>query len=59
MKTIDNETYFLARDKTGAEYLCPLKSVKNRHALTEREMDNCVERDIVERYSGNITIKSS
>ena len=59
MTTIDNQTYFVARDKEGAEYLCPLKSVKNQNAVTDRELDNCVERDIVERYSGNITIKPS
>jgi hypothetical protein len=51
---IDNETYFVVKNKDGAEYLCPLKSVRNRDAIADDEMNHCVEREIVERYSGNI-----
>ena len=52
-----DESYFVVKDKDGDEYLCPLSHVGNRHAITEDEMDDCVERDIVERYSGNINIE--
>ena len=54
MAATKDETYFVVKDKNGDKYLCPLNSVKDRDQITEDEMDDCVERDIVERYSGNI-----
>ena len=54
-----NETYFIVRGTSDEEYLCPLNSIGIRDAITEDEMNDCVERDIVERYSGNIKIKPS
>ena len=57
MATIKNETYFVVRDKHGDDYLCPLNSVGNKGTLTDDEIDSCVEKDVVERYSGNIDIE--
>lgn len=57
MATTKDETYFILRKKTGEAYLCPLHSVKNRDKITEDELDSCVEKDVVERYSGNIDIE--
>jgi hypothetical protein len=57
MAAIGNETYFVVKDKDGAEYLCPLNSVSDRNAIDNDDMNNCVERDIVERYSGTINIE--
>jgi hypothetical protein len=59
MATVNNETYFVVRDEHGDAYLCPINSVKNRGTITEDELDSCVEKDIVERYSGNIDIEQS
>jgi hypothetical protein len=59
MAAINNETYFVVRDEQGNEYLCPINSVKNRDTITEDELDSCVEKDIAERYSGNIDIEPS
>jgi len=52
-----NETYFVVRNEDGETYLCPIISVRNRDAVTDDEMENCVEKDIVERYSGNINLE--
>ena len=57
MATIKNETYFVVRDKHGDDYLCPLNSVGNKEMITDDELDSCVEKDVVERYSGNIDIE--
>ena len=54
-----NEAYFLVRGESGEKYLCPLTSMGNRGAITEDAMDDRVERDIVEGYSGNLNIKPS
>ena len=59
MATINDETYLIVRDEHGDDYLCPLNSVKNRDSITEDELDSCIEKDIVERYSGNINIERS
>lgn len=59
MRAISSDTYFVVRDRDGDEYLCPIKSIKNRKAITEDDIHDCVERDIVERYSGNISIESN
>ena len=57
MAAIGNETYFVVKDKDGAEYLCPLNSLRDRNSIDDDEVSNCVERDVVERYSGNINIE--
>ena len=57
MSSIDNQTYFMVKDKFGYKYLCPVDSVKNRNAITDDEMDSCVEKVVVERYSGNIDVE--
>lgn len=59
MAATKNKTYFVAKDKSGDSYLCPINSVKSRDAITEDELESCVEKDIVERYSGNIDIERS
>ena len=56
--TMTKNTYFIVKDQQGDDYLCPLNSVRDKGALTDDELDNCVEKDIVERYSGNIDIES-
>ena len=54
-----NDKYFVLRNENGDTYLCPLHSVRNRDAITDDELESCVEKDIVERYSGNIHIEGS
>ena len=51
-----DHTYFIVRDDDGIDYLCPLKSTRERGTVTEHEMEYCVEKEVVERYSGNINI---
>ena len=59
MAAIGNKTYFVVKDEHGDSYLCPINSVKRRDAITADELESCVEKDIVERYSGNIDIEPS
>jgi hypothetical protein len=58
MAAINKNTYFVIKDKHGNDYLCPLNAVKVRDALPDQAFDECVEKDVVERYSGNIDIES-
>ena len=59
MAAINNKTYFVLKDEYGDSYLCPIDSVKRRDAIAADELESCVEKDIVERYSGNIVIEPS
>ena len=56
MSRIENNAYFIYEDENGLGYLCPLSSVKKRDTVTGGDLDDCVEKDIVERYSGNINV---
>jgi hypothetical protein len=58
MATTNKNTYFIVKDKHGNNYLCPLDAVKDRNAAPDQAFDECVEKDVVERYSGNIDIES-
>ena len=58
MATIDKDSYFIVKSDNGIDYLCPLNQVTGRGVATDSEMDDCVEKDVVERYSGNINIKT-
>ena len=55
----NKNTYFIFEDKDGNDLLCPLDGVKNRDAVTDEEFDECFEKDVAERYSGNIEIEPS
>ena len=57
MAATKDETYFVVKDMNGDTYMCPLNAVKDRDLITEDELESCVERDIVERYSSNIDIE--
>jgi hypothetical protein len=37
-------------------YVCPLEAVNSDEPVTLEQLDDCVEADVVGRYSGNLTI---
>ena len=43
-------------DETGEEYYCPIDTLADDRALSERELDDCVEVSTANRYSGNINV---
>ena len=52
-----DQKYFVFTDRQGEHYLCPYASIGNREAVTDHELLDCVEKDVTERYSGNIIIE--
>ena len=44
MATKIKNTYFIVEDKDRNDLLCPLDGVKNRDAVTDQELDECVEK---------------
>jgi hypothetical protein len=57
MATTTKNVYFIVENQQGEQYLCPLNAVKDANAVTHDEFDDCVEKDVTERYSGNIEIE--
>jgi len=53
----NNTTYFIVKDKHGEDYLCPLDRIRDRHAVTDQEFEECVEKDVVGRYAGDIDLE--
>lgn len=59
MKNTERATHFSISDENGTDFLCPIDAVKNQSAITNREFDECVEEDVVRRYSGNVKVQSA
>ena len=55
-KDAHRKKYVRLKDKTGSEFLCPLDALKSIKDATEKELAECVEEDVVGRYSGDIEI---
>lgn len=55
-KDAHRKKYVRLKDKTGSEFLCPLDALKSIKDPTEEELAECVEEDVVGRYSGDIEI---
>ena len=54
----ENENkYFMVKDKYGEHYLCPLGLVREKGFITDNDLDHCVEKEVAERYSGNIKVR--
>jgi hypothetical protein len=53
------ELFVRVTDRSGQEFVCPLKSLRNPKELNEEELDNCVDSAAVGRYAGDITIKDT
>jgi hypothetical protein len=56
MLTKNKETYVVVEDENLTDYLCPLDAVKAGSDAAGQVSDDCLEKDVAERYSGNIEI---
>jgi hypothetical protein len=59
MATNEKNTFKVVKDEHGDDYLCPVDTVKDDKVVTDKELDDCVEKDVAGRYAGNIDIKPS
>jgi hypothetical protein len=42
------------RDSSGNEWLCPMDTMKNAKDATQKELDDCVELEVVTHTAGDI-----
>ncbi len=57
MKTDSQKKYTHVKDPQGTNHYCPVET--DGDACANEGFDTCVEKDVVERYSGNIEIKEA
>lgn len=51
--------YVKVKDMAGNEFVCPLNELKDVKNITETELDNCFDGDVVGRYAGQLNIVDS
>jgi hypothetical protein len=60
MKTEKNDDVFVkVKDMAGNEFVCPLNELRNVKNVSEEELENCFEGDVVGRYAGQLKIVDS
>ena len=59
MKTNTAEKYIETRDENGNDYICPISDEQGDNNTSRITGDDCFEKDVVERYAGNIDIADS
>jgi len=58
MENEKSEHYTSKKNPDGTDVYCPLTSDSQAKAELADADDSCVEKDVVERYSGNIDIQN-
>lgn len=51
--------YVKVKDMAGNEFVCPLNELKDVKNISETELDNCFDGDVVGRYAGQLNIVDS
>jgi hypothetical protein len=58
MANSNDDVYFVVRDEQGEELLCPVDLVRDKTSISENDLLDCFEKEVAERYSGNIIIQA-
>lgn len=53
------EVYVKVKDMAGNEFVCPLRELRDVKSVSETELENCFEGDVVGRYAGQLKIVDS
>lgn len=59
MDTHNAERYVEIRDENGSDFLCPFTEDQTNGADNDLPKDDCLEKDVAERYAGNIEVVGS
>ena len=60
MNTEKNDDLFVkVKDMAGNEFVCPLNELRNVKSVSDEELENCFEGDVVGRYAGQLNIVES
>jgi hypothetical protein len=56
MSTEKNDLFVKVKDMAGNEFVCPLNELRDVKSVSEAELENCFEGDVVGRYAGQLNI---
>ncbi|MGD8264349.1 MAG: hypothetical protein PVG70_17170 [Desulfobacterales bacterium] len=60
MNTEKKDNLFVkVKDMAGNEFVCPLNELRNVKSVSDEELENCFEGDVVGRYAGQLNIVES
>ena len=60
MNTEKNENvYVKVKDMAGNDFVCPLNELRDAKKISEAELENCSEGDVIGRYAGQLKIVDS
>ena len=54
-----DDVYVKVKDMAGNEFVCPLNELRNVKGVSEEELQNCFEGDVIGRYAGQLNIVES
>ena len=52
----NQDVYVKVKDMAGNEFVCPLKELRDARKISDDELDNCFEGDVIGRYAGLLNI---
>jgi hypothetical protein len=52
----NQDVYVKVKDMAGNEFVCPLKELRDARKISDDELDNCFEGDVIGRYPGLLNI---
>jgi hypothetical protein len=60
MNSVKKDDVFVkVKDMAGNEFVCPLNELRNAKNVSEEELDNCFDGDVVGRYAGQLKVVES
>jgi hypothetical protein len=54
-----DDLFVKVKDMAGNEFICPLNELRNVRSVSDEELENCFEGDVVGRYAGQLNIVES
>lgn len=55
-KESDNDVFVRVKDGAGNEFVCPLSGLRDVKDVSEDELEDCFDGDVVGRYAGTLNI---
>lgn len=56
---ISEDIYVRVKDMAGNDFVCPLNELRDDREISDAELENCFEGDVVGRYAGQLKIVDS
>ena len=53
---INENVYVKVKDMAGNDFVCPLNELRDARKISDAELENCFEGDVVGRYAGQLNI---